>query len=205
MKGLSFPGYKGWRKQGLKTFLSLQEPPSGLIWAQLIEDYWLHQVSQAKCRGTHQWWIYTKVFNSEMNLQVPGDISKPDIVSVWKKQRYQMIRTALLVNISSLRIPQFLIVSDYRFWLEPHMTGQLHSILLYQQHNNLNSPLLWISTTSKYMTTFLKICSVLTWVFEEQCRFFYTAPSWAYLLRLFHLLDRTKFLWQIIWLDSFAN
>lgn len=55
-----------------------------------------------------------------MNLQVLGDISKLDIVSVWKKQRYQMIRTALLVNISSLRILQFLIVSDYRFWLEPH-------------------------------------------------------------------------------------
>lgn len=77
-----------------------------------------------------------------MNLQVPSDISKLDIVSVWKKQRYQMIRTALLVIISSLRILQFLIVMDYRFWLEPHMTGQLHSDMLYQQHNHLNSPLL---------------------------------------------------------------
>lgn len=77
-----------------------------------------------------------------MNLQVPNNISKPDIISVWKKQRYQMIRTALLVTIPSLKIPQFLIVMDYRFWLEPHMTGQLHSDMLYQQHNNLKSPLL---------------------------------------------------------------
>lgn len=145
MKGLFFPECKGWRKQGLKTVLSLQEPPSGLIWARLIEDYWLHQVSQAKYRGAHQQWIYTKVFNSEMNLQVPSDISKLEIVSVWKKQRYQMIRTALLVTVSSLRIHQFLIVMDYGFWLEPHMTGQLHSEMLYQQHNNLNCPLLWIS------------------------------------------------------------
>lgn len=145
MKGLFFPECKGWRRQGLKTFLSLQEPPSGLIWAQLIEDYWLYQISRAKYGGAHQQWIYTKVFNSEMNLQVPSDISKLDIVSVWKKQRYEMIRTALLVTFSSFRMLQFLIVMDYRFWLELRMTGQLHSDMLYQQHNNLNSPLLWIS------------------------------------------------------------
>lgn len=212
MKGLFHPGkkgMKGWRKQGLKTFLSLQEPPSGLIWAQTIEDYWLHQVSQAKYRGAHRQWIYAKVFNREMNLQVPSDLRKPDTQQSSKSREHQMIRTVLLVTFSSLRIFQFLTVRGYRFQLEPGMTEA--SFLLTCCISSTTSASLLCSgspNSSVKYTTILKIHSVLTLVFEQQYRFFFTTLSWVYLLlelHLFHFLDKNKLVWQIIWLDSFAN
>lgn len=177
MKGLFHPGYKGWRKQGLKTFLFLQEPPSGLIRAQSIEDYWLHQVSQAKYRGAHWQWIYAKVFNSEMNLQVPSDLRKPDIRQSGKSRDHQMIRTALLVTFSSLRTFQFLTVKGYRFWLEPGI-AEASFLLTHCIGSTTTASLLCSGSpnSSVKYTTILKICSVLTLVFEQQYRYFSQLP-----------------------------
>lgn len=86
MKGFH-PGYMACRRQGLKVFFSLQEPPPGLIWVQSTEDYWLHMVGQTKHRRAHWQWICAQVFNSETNLQIPSDLRKPDAWQSGKKKQ----------------------------------------------------------------------------------------------------------------------
>lgn len=88
MKGFH-PGYMAWRKQGLKAFFSLQEPPSGLTWAHSTDywDYWLHMVDQTKYRRAHWQWICAQVFNSETKLQIPSDLRKTDAWQSGKKKQ----------------------------------------------------------------------------------------------------------------------
>lgn len=181
------------RRQGLKVFFSLQEPPPGLIWVQSTEDYWLHMVGQTKHRRAHWQWICAQVFNSETNLQIPSDLRKPDAWQSGKKNRdHHATRTALLVTFSSPRIFQFRTVRGYRVWLKPDTTEASFFLTTTQKHqapSALDPP----SSSVKYTYT-LKICSALTLMFYNSTDLF-TTPSWVYLLlvqHLVHFLDRSK-------------
>ena len=112
-----------------------------------------------------------------MNLQDPSDLRKPDASQPGKSRAHQMIRTALLVTFSSLRILLFLIVRGYRFWLEPDRTEA--GFLLTSNISSITTAALLCSGSPNSLlkyTTISKICSVLTLTFEQQYRFFSQLP-----------------------------
>lgn len=107
-----------------------------------------------------------------MNLQVPSDLRKPDAQQYGKSRDHQMVRAALLVTFSSLRIFQFLnskglqVLARAGFLLTSCISSTTTASLLCSGSPN---------SSVKY-TTILKICFVLTLVFKQQYRFFSQLP-----------------------------